>query len=45
MGVYEFGIGDFGCGRIVELLDFAAWQNCMTGPLADPADRVSIVNT
>ena len=32
MGAHEFGIGDHDCGQIVDLLDFAQWQTCMTGP-------------
>jgi len=32
MGAYEFGIGDYNCDRVVDLTDFAAWDDCMTGP-------------
>ena len=32
LGAYEFGIGDYDCDRGVDLADFAAWQDCMTGP-------------
>ena len=32
LGAYEFGIGDYDCDRDVDLADFAAWQDCMTGP-------------
>ena len=32
IGAYEFGIGDFDCNRTVDPTDFAAWQDCMTGP-------------
>ncbi len=36
MGPYEFGIGDFDCNQTVNLLDFADWAMCMTGPSGDP---------
>ena len=32
MGIYEFGIGDLDCDRVVDLTDFAQWAACMTGP-------------
>ncbi len=32
MGAYEFGIGDYDCNQTVNLTDFAAWHECMTGP-------------
>lgn len=32
MGAYEFGIGDFDCNRMVDLLDFSEWAGCETGP-------------
>lgn len=32
MGAYEFGIGDYDCDRDVNLLDFASWEACVTGP-------------
>lgn len=35
MGAYEFGIGDFDCDRDVDLFDFWAYLDCVTGP-ADP---------
>jgi hypothetical protein len=35
-GAYEFGIGDFDCNRVVELDDYAAWADCMTGPDGGP---------
>ncbi len=38
MGAYEFGIGDYDCNRIIELIDFAAWDACMTGPDNGPFD-------
>ncbi len=34
MGAYEFGIGDYDCDQTVDLTDFAAWSDCMSGPLA-----------
>ena len=36
MGAYEFGIGDFDCNQTVNLLDFADWPMCMTGPSGGP---------
>ena len=36
MGAYEFGIGDDECDRDVDLLDFANWADCMTGPENGP---------
>lgn len=36
MGAYEYGIGDFDCGRTVDLFDFAYWDACMTGPSGGP---------
>jgi len=33
IGAYESSIGDYDCNRTVDLTDFAAWQNCVTGPL------------
>ncbi len=33
MGAYEFGIGDYDCDQVVDLADFAAWADCMTGPV------------
>jgi len=38
IGAYEFGIGDHDCNRVVELVDFAAWHTCMTGPDNGPFD-------
>ena len=38
MGAYEFGIGDFTCDREVDLDDYAAWTDCMTGPDGGPND-------
>jgi len=38
MGAYEFGIGDYDCNMFVELMDFAAWDACMTGPDGGPFD-------
>jgi predicted outer membrane repeat protein len=35
MGAYEFA-GDFDCDRFVDLLDFANWDTCMTGPDGGP---------
>ena len=35
MGVYEFW-GDFDCNQVVDLLDFANWDTCMTGPGGGP---------
>lgn len=32
IGAYEFGIGDIDCNHTVNLMDFAAWDGCMTGP-------------
>jgi len=32
MGAYEFGIGDFDCDQVIDLIDFADWEHCMTGP-------------
>jgi len=37
IGAYEFGLGDFNCDRYVNLLDVAAWPECLTGPLAGPS--------
>lgn len=36
MGAYEFGIGDYDCDQDVDLLDFADWVDCMTGPDSGP---------
>ena len=36
MGAYEFGIGDYDCDTSVELLDYANWATCMTGPSNGP---------
>lgn len=36
MGIYEFGIGDYNCSRVVDLTDFAAWPACVTGPNNGP---------
>jgi hypothetical protein len=36
MGPYEFGIGDYDCNRLVNLVDFAHWADCMTGPGLGP---------
>jgi hypothetical protein len=36
MGAYEYGIGDHQCDGVVDLGDFAAWGDCMTGPDAGP---------
>jgi len=38
MGAYEFGIGDFDCNQSVDLLDFAGWESCTTGPHGGPND-------
>ncbi len=38
MGAYEFGIGDYDCDQLVNLLDFANWAACMTGPDGGPYD-------
>jgi hypothetical protein len=38
IGAYEFGIGDYDCDTFVDLLDFAAWNACMTGPDNGPFD-------
>jgi parallel beta-helix repeat protein len=35
MGAYEFA-GDFDCNQAVDLLDFASWDACMTGPDGGP---------
>ncbi|MFH1108891.1 MAG: right-handed parallel beta-helix repeat-containing protein [Planctomycetota bacterium] len=32
MGAYEFGIGDYDCDQSVDLMDFNAWNACMTAP-------------
>ncbi len=32
IGAFEFGIGDIDCNGAVDLLDFASWQSCITGP-------------
>ncbi len=32
MGAYEFGIGDYDCDRAANLVDFAQWNACVTGP-------------
>ena len=32
MGTYEFGIGDHNRDRRVDLVDFASWPSCTTGP-------------
>ena len=37
MGPYEFGIGDANCDREVNLIDFAAFQRCYTGPDGEAA--------
>lgn len=36
IGTYEFGIGDYDCSRTLELVDFAGWAACFTGPDAGP---------
>jgi hypothetical protein len=36
MGAYEFGIGDYDCDRLVNLVDFEAWSLCVTGPADGP---------
>lgn len=36
VGTYEFGVGDWGCDRDVDLFDFAHWFDCFAGPNADP---------
>jgi hypothetical protein len=36
MGAYEFGIGDFDGNQVVDLLDFANWDGCITGPGGEP---------
>ena len=38
MGAFEFGIGDFECDRDVDLDDYAAWLDCMTGPDGGSSD-------
>ena len=38
MGAYEFGIADYNCDQVVNLDDFASWEDCMTGPEAGPYD-------
>ncbi len=38
IGAYEYGIGDYDCNLVVELMDFAAWDACMTGPDSGPFD-------
>lgn len=32
MGAYETGLGDYDCNGVVEPVDFAHWDVCMTGP-------------
>ena len=36
IGAYEFGLGDYNCDQRVNMLDFALWPPCMTGPSSDP---------
>jgi predicted outer membrane repeat protein len=36
MGAYEFGIGDQDCNDVVNQLDFAGFEACMTGPGGGP---------
>ncbi len=36
IGAYEFGIGDYNCDRTVDLIDFAYWSECATGPHSGP---------
>lgn len=36
MGAYEFGVGDYDCSQVVDLGDFATWDECVTGPSAGP---------
>ncbi|MEK6674069.1 MAG: hypothetical protein AABZ47_00270, partial [Planctomycetota bacterium] len=31
-GPYEFGAGDVNCDRSIDLIDFAQWFACVTGP-------------
>ncbi len=38
IGAYEFGIGDYDCNRVLDLLDLMAWDACMTGPDVGPFD-------
>ena len=32
IGAYEFGIGDFNCDQVVDLLDYSMWDDCRTHP-------------
>jgi len=44
MGAYEFGIGDVDCNHTVDLMDLAAWEQCMTDPLQSTiANRQSAI--
>jgi hypothetical protein len=40
MGAYEFGIGNYDCDQTINLMDYAVWVGCVTGPAgrgsADP---------
>lgn len=36
MGAFEFGIGDYDCNHITDLVDFGWWSSCMTGPVGGP---------
>ncbi len=36
IGAHEFGIGDHNCDRVVDLLDFGGWGECVTGPGGGP---------
>ncbi len=38
MGAYEYGLGDYNCDGSVDLVDYAAWDGCFTGPDAGPYD-------
>lgn len=32
MGAYEFGIGDWDCNQIVDVLDWSEWEDCLKYP-------------
>ncbi len=36
IGAYEFGLGDIDCNQIIDAADFAAWDDCFTGPAGAP---------
>lgn len=38
MGAYESGAGDFNCDGLIDLGDFVAWADCMTGPSGGPIE-------